>query len=240
MIRDIITDKRELEYRSEEFNIKDSERLSVLIADLVDTLKVNPDRFYLCGKEIGFKERVIAVRLSDDDNILVMINPAIKEAAKMIIYREKDPLNHMEYFIPRFSDLSLTFQVGDNKKLTYGEVKSYKFSEGASVVLCQAYDVLNGLFPSDYGLEIIPEFDEAPEEEQAEVLEEYIKSLKEFYTKLDAELISDEEYSNVWDQSKFISAVNSGQVEFRQPEVSNRKMRKLKRLLKRLGAKVSV
>lgn len=239
MIRDIITDRNELEYRSEEFDIKDSERLSTLITDLVDTLKAHPERLYLCGKEIGFKERIISIRMSEDDNIITMINPAIKQAGKMIIFREKDLLNHMEYFIPRFSELTLTFQVGDNK-LTYGNVKSYKFSEGASIILCQAFDLLNGLFTSDYGLEVIPEFDEAPEEEQEEVLEEYIKSLKDYYAKLDAELLSSDEYSNTWEQSKFISAVNTGQIEFKQPEVSNRKMKKIKKFLKRIGKKVSV
>ena len=168
-----------------------------------------------------------------------MINPAIKSASKMIIYREKDPLNQLEYFIPRFSELTLTFQEGDSK-LVYGNIKSYKFSEGASIVLGQAFDLLNGLLPSDYGLEVIPEFDKASKEEQEEVLEAYINSLHDCYAKLDAELLSDEEYSKTWEQSKFISAVNTGQIEFKQPEVSNKKMRKLKRFLKSIGKKVSV
>ena len=122
----------------------------------------------------------------------------------------------------------------------YGNIKSYKFSEGASIVLGQAFDLLNGLLPSDYGLEVIPEFDNAPKEEQEEVLEAYINSLHDCYAKLDAELLSDDEYSKTWEQSKFISAVNTGQIEFKQPEVSNKKMRKLKRFLKRIGKKVSV
>ena len=103
MIRDIITSKEELEYRSKEFDIKDSMRLETLVTDLKDTLKAHPERFYLCGKEIGFEERIIAIRLSEDSNIITMINPAINSANNMIIYREKDPLNQLEYFIPRFS-----------------------------------------------------------------------------------------------------------------------------------------
>ena len=194
MIRDIITSKEELEYRSKEFDIKDSMRLETLVTDLKDTLKAHPERFYLCGKEIGFEERIIAIRLSEDSNIITMINPAIKSANNMIIYREKDPLNQLEYFIPRFSELTLTFQEGDSK-LVYGNIKSYKFSEGASIVLGQAFDLLNGLLPSDYGLEVIPEFDKASKEEQEEVLEAYINSLHDCYAKLDAELLSDEEYS---------------------------------------------
>ena len=239
MVRDIITSKEELEYRSKEFDIKDSMRLETLVTDLKDTLKAHPERFYLCGKEIGFEERIIAIRLSEDSNIITMINPAIKSANNMIIYREKDPLNQLEYFIPRFSELTLTFQEGDSK-LVYGNIKSYKFSEGASIVLGQAFDLLNGLLPSDYGLEVIPEFDKASKEEQEEVLEAYINSLHDCYAKLDAELLSDEEYSKTWEQSKFISAVNTGQIEFKQPEVSNKKMRKLKRFLKSIGKKVSV
>ena len=45
MIRDIITSKEELEYRSKEFDIKDSMRLETLVTDLKDTLKAHPERF---------------------------------------------------------------------------------------------------------------------------------------------------------------------------------------------------
>ena len=94
--------------------------------------------------------------------------------------------------------------------------------------------ILRGGYRGQIGKVVDIDFDEE------EVLEAYINSLHDCYAKLDAELLSDDEYSKTWEQSKFISAVNTGQIEFKQPEVSNKKMRKLKRFLKRIGKKVSV
>lgn len=235
MIRSINTNKYDLDYRSEEINIKNVDRVNAIREDMIDTLK-SSDKLFLCGKELGFKERVIALKLGKED-ILVMFNPAIEKRSKIILFREKDRFSDLEYFVPRPTEVEVVFQSGDNA-LTHGEIKCFKLNEGASIVFSQAYDLLNGMFDSDYGLEVLPEFDTASKEEQEEVLNLYIKSLEDAYKALDDDLSQDEDTSRVWEESKLISAINRGDITFEEPKMSNRKKRRLKKFLKRFGKAV--
>jgi peptide deformylase len=115
------------------------------------------------------------------------MNPAIQSKDKLIIYREEDPLTGKEYFIPRFTQISLVFQD------CLGKVRGLKMNEAASIIVCQAMDALNGILISDYGLEVLPEFDSASEEEKKEVLSMYAESLSQAYKELDADLSNNEE-----------------------------------------------
>ena len=231
MIKELVTDLDILSKKTKVFNVlEDGQKLSIeLVQNLCDTLESLGDRLWLSANQIGYDVQAFAIKFNDETE--VFMNPAIQAKSKAIIFREKDFYDNKEYFIPRFTEITLVFQD------CLGKNKAIKFNEAASIIICQALDMLNGVMPHDYGLEIIPEFDQATKEEQEEVLAAYVKSLSELYNELDKDLLSSD-IKEIWQGSKFISAVNSGEVKLEEPPMSNRKKKRLKKWLKSLGRKV--
>ena len=231
MIRELIKDVDKLTVRSKEYDVgKDKDKLvESVVNDLCDTLNSMEDRLYLTANQIGYAIRAIAIKFDKETN--VYFNPVYKSRDHMIIFREKDLLTGKEYLIPRFTEVSLLFQDYT------GKARGYKFNEASSIVVCQAFDAVEGILVSDYGLEIIPEFDEASDEEKQEVIAEYMSSIESMYNTLDKELEDNSETSKSWNQAKFIAGTLNGDVQFEQKPLSNKKKRLLKRLFKRLGKK---
>ena len=232
MIKELVTDLDKLTFRSIEYDVgKDEKKIVVqMVEDLCDTLNSLDDRLYLTANQIGYRERAIAIKFENETN--VYFNPIFKSRDHIIIFREKDYLTGKEYFIPRFTDVSLLFQ--DYK----GKTRGYKFNEASSIVVCQAIDAMEGILVSDYGLEVLPEFDEASDEEKQEVLAEYVSSIEKMYNVFDDELSNDSEASQYWNGAKFITGTLNGEIEFDNPPMSNRKRKKLEKLLKKLKRRI--
>ena len=221
--------------RADEFDIKENKEL---ITDLIDTLKAQNDKVWLCANEIGENKRAIAVKFGDD--VKVFSNPVYQVRDNFELVREK--YRDKEYIIPRYKDITLCYQDEE------GEVKATKFNEDASPFLSQAMDCLDGIHTDDYGLEVIPEFDKATDEEREQLLSMYINSLKDLEYTLDKDLSSDEETKGVWKEFKFNKALVNGEVQLEKEDQSEKKLnRKQRRLLdkftkklKKRGSKIEV
>lgn len=228
MIRELVTDTEKLSERAKEWDVlaNQQKRSIEILQDLCDTLETLDDRLYLTANQIGYEERAVGIKSESETD--VFMNPAITKRDKPIINREKDLLTGKEYFIPRYNEIEVNFQD------CLGSVRALKMTDIAAITMCQAIDAINGLLVSDYGLEIIPEFDEASEEEKAEVLEAYSKSLIQASEDLDKELSEDEETSKVWKNAKLIKGIQDGSIEPVKEEkpLSNRKKKKLNKILK--------
>ena len=126
---------------------------------------------YLTANQLGLDERIIMVKYEDNE-IHTFINPLITFYSKdLFMSREKDLFDGKEYLVPRKKAIEITYA---NKN---GMLKKVIYKEGAAALLQNLIELLEGVFVSDYGLEIIPEFDEASEEEKEEVIKAYIQSL---------------------------------------------------------------
>jgi len=135
-----------------------------------DSLKAS-NLNYLTANQLGLNERIIMVKY-EDNTIHTFINPLITDFSKeMFMSREKDLFDGKEYLIPRKKIIEVTFA---NKN---GMLKKIIYKEGAAALLQNLIELLEGVFVSDYGLEVIPEFDEASDEEREEVIKAYIESL---------------------------------------------------------------
>lgn len=234
MIREIDTNSEVFFKPTNTFKVdnENTERAEEIVTDLIDTLKANPDRYYLCSNEIGYNERAAVVKFGDE--YLEFLNIIFQEKLKPSMIREKDPADGKEYIMPRFLDTTICYQTKE------GSIEANKLNEEASIVFCQVINCLNGLHDTDYGLEIIPEFDTATEEERAEVINAYIENLNKMKDELDEELTKDEEVKDWWNKFKFDSAVARGEVEFdkEEPKPMNRKERRLmEKIAKKLGGK---
>lgn len=126
---------------------------------------------YLTSNQLGLDERIILVKY-DNDEIHAFINPIISYySKKLFLSREKDLFDGKDYLIPRKEVIEVTYV---NKS---GQPRKTIYKEGAAALLQNLIELLEGVFVSDYGLEIIPEFDEATPEEREEVVKAYIESL---------------------------------------------------------------
>lgn len=220
MIKELYKDDLYLR-KAKEWDVRGNQNKSIeLVQDLEDTLETMPDKVYLCANEIGHIERAFDMKFSDD--YYVFYNPLFQKMENMTLVRERDRHNGKEYFVPRFSTVELIYQD------TLGSVRASKFENTAAFWICQAMDTLNGLFASDYGLEILPEFDKATEEEKEEVIRVYIESIPKMFSVLDNDLSNDPETKQSWNASKFIKAVNKGEVELDKEEEKPLSKRKQK------------
>ena len=227
MVKELITDIEQLSKRSVVWDVRGNQQLSIeLVQNLDDTLEANQDLIYLCANELGYSERAIDIRFSDDTYIFM--NPAFQKVDGLILSREFDRHNGKEYIVPRYKEVELAYQD------CLGSIKAARFIDSGAIIVCQAMDTIDGMFASDYGLEIIPEFDEATEEEQQEVIEEYLKSVGESYRKLDRELSTDDSTKDPWNAAKFIEGVNDGSIELEDKIASNREKKRLKKAINSL------
>lgn len=226
MVKDLVTDINELSKRSVEWDVRGNSQLSTeLVQSLDDTLEVHKELVYLCANEIGYKERALDIRFADDTEIFM--NPAFQKVSELVLSRELDRHNGKEYIIPRYNEVEIVFQD------CLGSVKAFKFTGVGANIVCQAMDTLDGIFASDYGLEVIPEFDEATPEEQQQVIDLYLKSLEERYKALDKELSEDEETKGPWKAARFIEAVKNGDVELEEEKpLSKRKQKRINKIAK--------
>jgi len=222
-IKELITDPEVL-VNSKVWNVRTNHDIMVnLIRDLEDTLKERTDRLFLCSNEIGYEERAILVKFADDTH--EFINPAFQKRDVPIINREKDIITGEEYLVPRFTTIEIVYQD------CLGSVKAYKLNQAASVVMCQAMDMLNGITASDYGLPILEGFDDLSSDEKAEIISEYTMSLKERYNYLDKELSNSNEVKDIWNASKYFKGIADGEIELDKSPDSNRKKKKLRKLV---------
>lgn len=206
--------------------------------DLVDTLKANPDRAWVCANEIGYGVRAAAVRFEDD--IKEFFNPVFQLKDEVKLSRERDYYDNKEYLILRYNEITLWYQdMTCNPDKDVPQEKAVKLSKDAAVVMHQVIACLDGIHPHDIGLEIIPEFDEATDEERQEIIDAYLDDLKKLYTDLDEELKKEDEVNRYWDSYKFEMAKKRGDVKVEKveenPPLNRRQRRLLNKITKKLG-----
>ena len=74
-------------------------------------------------------------------------------------------------------------------------------------------DHLNGMLLTDIGLEIDELFDNATDEERAEVIKMYAESLDIRQKELTQQIEQDEELKQIDDAAKFMASVHSGETQ---------------------------
>ena len=71
----------------------------------------------------------------------------------------------------------------------------------------------NGILLSDLGLEIDNQWDEATEDERAEVLKEFLDSLDLYSSELEKEIQTDPELKQMSDAIDFMASVQTGETK---------------------------
>ena len=146
----------------------------------------------------------------EKDQIKTFINPVIEAYSPkgMQLSREKcSSLPGKEYIRVRNNDIRVMYQ------RPTGEAESNRLLGKAALVFQHEMDHLEGVLISDIGLEVIPEFDEATDEERAEVIKEYLDSLDIRVKEINKEIEDDPELKQIDDATKFMTGILTGEIK---------------------------
>ena len=207
-VKEIITDELELSERAEEVDtITENSLLREIVKVLKRTLAKHEELNALSAPAIGYNKRIFCIRF-DKDDIKTFINPVIGAQKGLQLSREKcSSIPDKEFIRVRNNDISVMYQ------RPTGQIETRQLLGRAAIVFQHEMDHLDGVLLSDIGLEIIPEFDEADEAEQAEVIKEYLDSLDIRLKKLDTEIENDPELKQIKDASRFMEGVYKGEIK---------------------------
>lgn len=202
----ISQDIEKLSARAEEVGFdRDHTMITTIIKELKETIRANKDLVALSAPQIGYPHRIFCINFNND--IRAFINPVITETEGFSLVREKSPsIPNKEFIVPRNEVVYATYQK------TNGQPESNKFIGVVAETFQHQVDLLDGVLISDFGLEVIPEFDSATDEEQQAVVLEYLNHLKEQSEKLNQEIENDSDLKKISDGAKFFTALVKGEV----------------------------
>lgn len=203
-----VFDLDKLKDRADEVNPIDAQET---VEEIIIKLKKHKILYALCAPQLGVKERVIVFKYKDSKKKAVYkeyINPKIVKSEKYHLVREKDiSIPEKEFISPRPQKVFIEYQ-------TKEAVPETNVLKGNSAeIFDRMVQYLDGITLEDYGLEIIPEFDEASDEEKQEVIDAYLKSFKTREDTLKKEIEEDEEAKRLANAIKFMSEVEEGKIE---------------------------
>lgn len=216
-----------LDERIDEVNFEEEkkEELKQVIEDLKESLEARTDTSSLTASQIGYDKRMFAMKF--DKGITVFINPMIAKSFNAVLARQTDINDKKEYILPRASKILLYYQDEE------GKMNFVQLEQEASFMACYMNDILNGVRLSDVGLEVIDEFDKASKEEQQEVINMYLKSLK------DKEKMIQTEIDNDKDAKELQKGINYMTNVFMNADAKSNMNRSQKRNLVKLERKYS-
>lgn len=214
-VKDIIVDEEKLSDWSVEIDTKkESKLLQEIVLSLKQTMKAN-NLQSLTAPQIGYNRRVFCIRFGKQD-YRTFVNPVIENNTAFQFSRETcSSLPNKTFIIPRFGNVKVFFTT------PLGKIESSKLVGMSAFVFQHCLDHLNGMILSDIGLEIDEMFDNATDEERAEVLKMYAESLDIRQKELEQTVANDPELSNINDAAKFIHSVRTGETQLEKIEDAN-------------------
>lgn len=207
--KDILTvenNELELSDRSTEINYAvDNKLIREIVSSLKKTIEKN-NITALSAPAIGYQYRIFCIKFNEE--IKTFINPIIMEAKGLQLSREKcTSIPDKEFIIPRNNDLTVVYQ------RPTGKIESRQIVGLAALVFQHEMQHLDGILLCDLGLEIDNQWDEATDEERAEVLKEFLDSLDLYSSELEKEIQTDPELKQMSDAIDFIASVQTGETK---------------------------
>ena len=206
MAHTLVFDLDELKERVDEVNPIDAQST---VKALIAKLKKYKELYALSAPQIGIKERVIVFKYNNGEMYKEYINPRIFKAEEYHLVREKDiSCPDKEFISPRPGKIFIEYQTQDARPETN------VLKDNAAEVFDRMMQYLDGITLEDYGLEVIPEFDEAKEEDKQEVIDMYLKSFKTRAEELNKEIEQDKDAKQLKDAIDFMAAAKEGKIQF--------------------------
>lgn len=235
----IIKDLEKLREPSEplKFIDKDGQHLEEgkeILSKLLEVFNQNSNIVALAAPQIGINKRIFGIRFNEV--IKFFINPIITKKTGIVVAPEvflSTP--NKEYLIGRPKEITVIYT---NQDFAY---EDNKLLDGAARIFDQMIQLLDGVLPSDLGLESDIELDgslaDATEEELAEYCEIWKQYVNVRLAKLEEEINSNNISKSVYQELKLSEMVINGKVEVyeeeKQPHLNHKQRRALKKYEKR-------
>lgn len=204
-VKEIVTDYDILSERCDEFDLaKKNKDVQNIVLCLKNTIRANDGMLGLSANQIGFDRRIVVLNFNND--LRTFVNPIITRVDGFELSRETCHSIPGKTFIRmRNSRIWVTYQT------PLGKIESVELNGVAAKVMQHHIDHLDGLLLSDVSLEIDEEFDNATDEERAEVIKMYLDSLDITAQQLSSEVESDEDGKKLSEAIRFMESVRKGE-----------------------------
>lgn len=186
--------------------LKDNKEMREIVANIKKVMR-KKNLTSLSAPGIGYDKRIFCIDYSDQE-IKTYINPIISYAEGLELSREIcSSIPDKEYIRLRNSIVDIYYTT------PRGEIKTNRYKGLAAIVIQHEIDHLNGITLDDIGLEIESDFDEATEDERAEIIDMYIDSLDVMKSELTKEIEDDDVLRAISERYKLIEAEAAGKIE---------------------------
>lgn len=202
--KDIILDLDQLQDWCVEVDpVKQGKFTQEIVVALKATMKQH-NLVYLTAPQIGYNRRIVCLRFGKND-YRTFINPVVENNSNISFAREVCcSIPDKTYIIPRFDKIRIYYTT------PLGKVESANLVGMSAHVMQHALDHINGVLVNDYGLEIDEMFDNATDEERAEVLQAYAESLDLREKELKKQIQEDKELQQLDEAINFMNSVKEG------------------------------
>ena len=202
--------KKELRERSIEIDIYDEtvkETAGKIVAEMTNYLKSHKNLAALSAKQLGYTERIFCIKFSDGD-VREFINPLIYHGEGSHLSREVQiGVSSKEYIIPRYDNTYLAYMTLEGKDETN------LFKKYVGEIVQQMVDLLDGVLLEDFGLEILEGFDEASDEEKADIIGIYVEMLRKIQKDIDLKFEEDDNLKMADRAVEFLKQKSLGKIE---------------------------
>lgn len=205
--KDILSERcHEVEINVSNGTFKDGKLVQEITLQLKDTIRNNKNCVGLSANQIGYDKRMFCINFNGD--IKTYINPIIYSASGLMMSRESCmSVPDKEFIMPRNSSIVVNFYT------PLGKPVSQKLMGRAACVFQHELNHLDGITLADgIALEIDEDYDNAPEEEKAELLKKYLESLDLKLKDTQKEIQQTPELKQMDDAIKFMEGVQKGEV----------------------------
>lgn len=198
--------------RAEEIDvIKEGKLVREIVASLKRTLKKNK-LTALSAPAIGYNKRIFVIDFSDEE-VKTFVNPVISNSEGLELVREVcSSLPGKQYIRPRNKTIDVIYQTPTQ------EIKTKRLTGLASFVFQHEVDHLDGVTLDDIGLDVDDDFDNATDDERAEVIDLYVDSLDLKQKMLSQEIEDDETLRKINDGYRLVEALARGDVKLEDKE----------------------
>lgn len=176
----------------------------------------------LSAPQVGVNFRLFCIKFANGD-VRTFINPMFKKQEGIHLSRESSPtIPNKEFLKLRNDTVELAFQT------PVGKIELNAFEGAVSEVIQQMMDSIDGIPLNVMALEVLPEWEEASEEERQELIDYWVESLKQDKDRLQKEIEEDPEMKEVNDAIRFMVGVQKGEIQFEEdkPATLNREQRR--------------
>lgn len=219
-VKELETDYEKLSVRSVEFNLKKLNKdTQNIIIEMKNTMRAN-DIIGLSACQIGYYARIIC--LDFNGQIRTFINPIVTNQEGFELSRETcHSLDNKIFIRPRNSKIDIMYQT------PLGKTESATLVGYAAKLFQHHLDHLEGILLSDIGLEIGEDFDNATDEERAEIIDMYLDSLDIKKKEIDTSIENDEDAKKFSDAIKFLQSVENGETIIETEEITKEEYEEL-------------